>query len=254
MTRPPFDRAPIDRAMLAAFADGELGPEEAARVVLHLADHPADQAHVDELMAANAALQQAFAAPLAESVPDRFRDLILGAPPAQVIPFPRRVLASARTGWLAAGLAAAAALAAVAVLAPQGAPVPGALLAAGPVGADSDLGALLAATPSGEARALGADRSLTVLASLPAAQGFCREVELIDRAAATLSVALACTQGAGWSVAVVVTEALPTATAQEIVPASGAASADLGPWLDRVGAGLVLDPAEEARLIARGWR
>lgn len=249
MTRPP-----IDRAMLAAFADGELGPEEAARVVMHLADHPEDQAHVDDLMAANAALQQAFAAPLAEAVPDRFRDLILGAPPATVVPFPRRVLASARTGWLAAGLAAAAALAAVAVLAPQGAPVPGALLAAGPVAPDSDLGAILAAAPSGAAQALGADRALTVLASLPAAQGFCREVELIDRAAATLSVALACTEGTGWSVAVVVTEALPAGQAQAIAPASGATGADLGPWLDRLGVGLVLDPAQEAAAIASGWR
>lgn len=252
MTRPP-----IDRAMLAAFADGELSPEDAARVVMHLADHPADQAHVDDLMAANAALQRAFAAPLAEPVPDRFRDLILGAtpaPPATVVPFPRRVLASARTGWLAAGLAAAAALAAVAVLAPQGAPAPGAVLAAGLVAPGSDLAAILATAPSGAAQALGADRALTVLASLPAAQGFCREVELIDRAAATLSVALACTEGAGWSVAVVVTEALPEAQAQVIVPASGAAGADLGPWLDRLGAGLVLDPAQEAAAIANGWR
>jgi hypothetical protein len=249
MTRPP-----IDPAMLAAFADGELGPEEAARVVMHLADHPQDQAYVDELMAANAALQQAFAAPAAEPVPDRFRDLILGAPAAEVIPFRRRVLTSARTGWLAAGLAAAAAVAGVAVLAPQGGPTAGVFLAAGPVAPDSDLGAILAAAPSGESRAVGTDRALTVLASLPAGQGFCREVEMLDRAAATVSVALACTEGAGWSVAVVVTEALPAGAAQGIVPASGAVSVDLGPWLDRVGAGLVLDPSQEARLIADGWR
>ena len=46
----------IDRTRLAAFVDGELSPEEAAAVVMHLADHPADQAYVDDLFAANAAL------------------------------------------------------------------------------------------------------------------------------------------------------------------------------------------------------
>lgn len=59
MTRPQM----MDKQHLAAFADGELSPEEAAAVVMYLADHPADQAWVDDLMAANAALAQAFSTP-----------------------------------------------------------------------------------------------------------------------------------------------------------------------------------------------
>jgi len=36
MTRPTA----LDKHRLAAFADGELSPEEAAALVIHLADHP----------------------------------------------------------------------------------------------------------------------------------------------------------------------------------------------------------------------
>jgi anti-sigma factor RsiW len=35
---------PMDRERLAAFVDGALAPEDAATVVMHLADHPQDQA------------------------------------------------------------------------------------------------------------------------------------------------------------------------------------------------------------------
>lgn len=254
MTRPETDpdrQTVMDKTLLAAFADGVLEPEEAARVVLHLADHPGDQAYVDEVMAANAALQQAFAAPLAEPVPPRIRAAILGdAPASNVVPLvrPRRAMA-----WGLVGLAAAAALATVAVLGPLAPTAPGAQLAVGPVPAASELGTLLAAAPSGTVQDAGAGRSLTVLATLPTAAGFCREVELIDRPAATLARALACTEGPGWRVAVVVAEGM-TETATGIAPATGGAGADLTPWLDSLGAGLVLDAQGEAQAMARGWR
>ncbi len=56
------DGHPNGQDPLAAFVDGELSPEEAAEVVMHLADHPADQTYVDDLFAANAALAEAFSA------------------------------------------------------------------------------------------------------------------------------------------------------------------------------------------------
>ena len=82
---------------LAAFVDGEMTPEAAAEVVMHLADHPLDQAYVDDLMAANEALAKAFAGPMSEQVPPRILAAIegwqsagLAAVPSTVIPFRRR--------------------------------------------------------------------------------------------------------------------------------------------------------------------
>jgi hypothetical protein len=254
----PIPPTVLDKATLAAFADGELPPEQAAAVVLHLADHPGDQAYVDDIVAANAALARAFSAPMDEPVPDRFRTLILGAeaaPTARVLPFPRRVLASARAGWSVAGLSAAAALTAVALLWPS-APAPtGAILAAGPVAPDSALALALQTARSGEARDLGAGRGLTITASLPVPDGFCREVELSDAGAGSLTQGLACTRGQGWSVVVALSAAQTAGDAQAVyAPASGDAVPDLSPYLDQVQAGAVLDPAAEADLIARGWR
>lgn len=109
----------MDRNRLAAFADGGLSPEEAAAVVMHLADHPEDQAFVDDLMASNALLVRAFSGPSQEPVPERFRAIILPEEgrdrTADVIPFRRRLHRSlpALAGF---GAAAAAVLAGVAVL------------------------------------------------------------------------------------------------------------------------------------------
>jgi anti-sigma factor RsiW len=85
----------MDKDRLAAFVDGELSPEEAAAVVLHLADTPVDQAYVDDLFAANEALAQAFGAPLSEPVPEAIHAAIMGPSAAtNVVAFrPRRALA-----------------------------------------------------------------------------------------------------------------------------------------------------------------
>ena len=142
MTRKPM----IDKDRLAAFADGELSPEEAAAVVMHLADHPEDQAWVDEVMAANVALARAFSAPMAEPVPDRFRALILpeAEPAATVVAFrPRRAMPQV---WAGAAVALAAALAVMAFL-----PEPEAGLRVGPVAAGSPLEAALMAQAFAEA-------------------------------------------------------------------------------------------------------
>lgn len=259
----------MDKTRLAAFVDGELSPEEAAAVVIHLADHPEDQAWVDDLAAANAALARAYSAPMHEPVPPAIRDTILppaspgtgAAGAAPVLPFRRRVLASARAGWSAAAVAAlAAAAAGVALLAPV-APVPGpgagatATLAVGAVAEGTPLAAALSGLRSGEARTLDGGQTLTVLATMPVAGGHCREVEIDDAAAGVLGRALACTRGAGWTVTVAISEVAATPDAEGVfAPAGGGAAADLGPWLDRMGAGLALGAADEAAAIARGWR
>lgn len=241
----------MDRERLAAFVDGELSPEEAAAVVLHLADHPADQAYVDDLFAANAALANAFGAPVTERVPDTILATIDGAAArAAILPFRLRPVG------VAAGLAMAAALTAVAVLTR---PEAGPALALGPVMGGSALAEALDVLPSGVVAKMPDGREMMVLASFAVEGGHCREVELMDRAATAIELGLVC-QGeevvgghGGWQVEVVLKEAFGTAAAEEFVAAEGAMAMGLSPFLDQRGAGLALTPEEEAAAIAAGW-
>lgn len=241
----------IDRDQLAAFADGELEPEDAAAVVMHLADHPGDQAFVDEVMAANIALARAFQAPMQEPVPDRFTALILRDAADTVIPFrPKAKLRVWGAGLIAAGMAIAAALATVAIL--RGAE-PG--LSVGPVATASALHQILTTTPSGEVVAFGGLGNLTILASLPATDGFCREFEVIAQDVGQLQVGLACREGGAWAVDVLLAEAITSdlAASDAYVPASGDAIPEMDTWLEQRGAGLALRPDEEAAAMAKGW-
>jgi hypothetical protein len=167
-----------------------------------------------------------------------------------VIPFRPRA-----RGIVATGLALAASVALAAVLLTRPEAGRSLALAAGPVPAGGALAAHLAATPSGEPVDLGAGRALMILATLPVeGGGHCREVEVVDRTAGRLDLALACTRGAGWQVEVALSEPLPEAAAGGgFVPAGGAETAGLTPWLDRLGAGLALAPEAELQLIAAGW-
>jgi Putative zinc-finger len=250
MTRPTV----MDKDRLAAFVDGELSPEEAAAVVMHLADHPQDQAHVDDLMAANAALVQAFARPMEEPVPPALRDLILGEAESAsvVVSFRARPRLSTLAVWggLATGAALAAGLA-LAVYLPSGG---GPDLVPGPLAADSPLQPALAALPSGEVQTLPDGAELMILATLPTPGGFCREVEVVRPADQSLQAALVCTEGRGWEVEVVIAENLAAAAAAEgFATASGDEAQSFVPFLDRMGAGAVLSPQEEVAAMTRGW-
>lgn len=250
MTRPTV----MHKDRLAAFVDGELSPEEAAAVVMHLADHPEDQAYVDDLMAANAALAQAFARPMEEPVPPALRALISGeaAPAAVVVPFRSQPRRSAPAVW--GGLVAGAALAAGLVLAvylPTGA---GPDLAPGPLAADSRLQPALASLPTGEVQTLPDGSEVMILATLPTPGGFCREIEVVRPAVQSLQAALVCTEGRGWEVEVVIAENLASAaTAEGFATASGDEAQSFALFLDRLGAGATLSPQEEAAAMARGW-
>lgn len=239
----------MDKDRLAAFADGEMTPEDAAAVVMHLADHPEDQAYVDDLMAANEALAKAFAMPMSEPVPPAILAAVEGRQSvalASVLPFARRPFLA--TG----GLALAASVAVAAVLWPQTEDI---RLAVGTVPGGSVLHDHLQSLPSGETIRIGAEAELTILATLPTPNGHCREVEVIDPALGRLDLVLACQQKGGWRIEVALAEALPDAVAdQTYTPADGADALALTPWLDRLGAGFALDSAAEAEAIARRWQ
>ncbi len=247
----------IDRERLAAFVDGELSPEEAAEVVLYLADHPADQAWVDDLMAANAALAKAFAAPLAEPVPPAIIAAIgLGAPQeeARVVPF-ARVRTRSVSAFVAGALALAATVAGVVVTGVL-TTERSAMLAVGPVAAETALAQLLDEVPMGVPQRLDGLGEVTILASMPTVDGFCRELEVLDEEAGLLRAGLACSVGGGdWDIAVVIEERIPESGAEDgFAAASGTLAAGLSPFLDQVGAGMILTPQEEAEVIAGNWR
>ncbi len=242
----------MDPDTLAAFVDGELSPEQAARVVIHLADHPQDQAYVDELMAANVALAQAFAAPLSEPVPAAIHAAIMGAS-ANVVPLrPRGWRPDVRMVTYAA-LAVAAALAMVAVLPPL-ATNPGDGLAIGPVAAGSALDSALTTLASGTPLALEGGAEVMILATLPTPTGHCREVEVLHHEANRLDLGIACrSDGTPWIVEAMLSETLASSGTDGFVPASGAEAQSLQFALDRLGAGETLLPAAEADLLAKGW-
>lgn len=248
----------MDKERLAAFADGELSPEEAAAVVMHLADHPGDQAYVDEIMAANVALARAFRAPMDEAVPERLARLVLPErsdgqkePSPNVISFPLLGKGRSRAArMLAAGVAVAAALATVAFL-----PGGDAGLTVGPVAQASALHGVLSATPSGQVVSLGRAGDVTVLSSLPATEGYCREFEVISPRAGQIQHGLACQVSGGWTVDVLLAEshAGSSEPSDSYVPATGDATGTIDRWLDRRGAGVALTAQEEEALLANGW-
>lgn len=237
----------FDKSHLAAFADGELPPDEAAAVVMYLADHPEDQAYVDDLMAANAALARAFAAPMSEPVPPAILATIEGRNRVSA-----KVLAFLRPPVVAFGGMALAASVVLALLLQPEAPDFG--LQTGDVAKAQPLFDHLQSLPSGQTVSMAGGQALTILATLPVDAGFCREVEVIDSASKRRDVALACTDGNGWHIDVAVSETIPAQTSDPgYVPASGAGVDALAPWLDRLGAGITLDAAAETKAISGGW-
>lgn len=236
----------MDRGRLAAFVDGELSPEEAAAVVMHLANHSADQAYVDDLFAANAALSAAFDAPMREPVPERLLRVIDGPAMVAVWPFRRRVKA------VGGAVALAASLASVAVMIPRDTGVD---LAVGPVLPEDALARLLDTLPSGRVHSTKGEGEVMVLATMPTPDGHCREIEVIDREAGEIALALTCrAAGGGWTVEVVLSEPLSAVETEDgFVPADGAEMQGLSVFLDGKKAGPALSAAEEADLIGRGW-
>jgi hypothetical protein len=278
----------MDRERLAAFVDGALEPEEAAEVVLRLEASPADRAYVDRLMELGSLLGEAYAAPLYEPVPERFLRTVFGAPVAElaaelapeskqesaaVAPRaeaapPRRAArtddprggvrpASRRARGLrvaAFGAVAASAAFLVAFGSLRDEDV-GALALTG--AAEAALAAALETRPSGAVA--GPDgASITLIATFLDAEGRpCREFELRDPAAASLTRGLACREDGDWRSEIALSTRIASAAAaggsEDFVPAEGPAAGAISAALDRIGAGLSLTPAEEQALVASGW-
>lgn len=239
----------MDKDRLAAFVDGELGPEEAAQVAMHLADHPADQAYVDDLYAANEALAQAFAAPLHEPVPEAILATIMGqtaqSTAPNVVPFRRRM------PLVAGGLALAASLVAVALVLPGlNAGADG--LALGPMAAADPVTQTLDGQASGVPVTLSDGRQSMVLASFAMPDGrFCREFELVDSAKGRVDYGLGCRSEQTWVIEAVIAEV--AAVDPGYVPADGGEADTLTRYLERGGEPVLLDAAAETAAIQRRW-
>lgn len=231
---------------LAAYADGTLPEAEAAAMAAHLATHPGDRAWVAAVIASNAQVQAAFAAPMHEPVPAAMLEAIWAKPQADnVVPFrPRRLVP-----WAGAAMAASVAAALLLGAWDRG---PAPLLAPGGPITDAPLIAALERAASGQSVALN-DGTLVPSLSFFAADGRpCREVAL--QAATAQTHAVVCKSDTDWTVEVAVAQPAQTrAGGTDFTPASGSGEDPLAAVLDRLGASPGLDPAAEAALIAQGW-
>lgn len=195
-------RTVSDPAKLAAFVDGALSPEEAARMVLHLADCPGDRAYVDAMMEMNALLAAAYGDPIHQAIPERLRATIY--PAAAVAPRARPAAARdtraparrpGNTAWAALAASAAIAFGLAAALAPGRDPAGSSSAGlAGP-----ELRAALETSPGFAGIETADGAMITIMNSFFAGDGRpCREFEVLDAVLRTQG--LACRgAGGGWT-------------------------------------------------------
>lgn len=247
----------ITEEMLLAYVDGALSPEDAAKVVVCLVDHPAEQARVEAMMSLNETLARAYDAPMQEPVPQAIHDAIMqngaekASPGAHVIPFPR----AKRATLLAAGMALAATVALAVMVAPHLRRGQDAHLAVGPVAAGGALETVLNDYASGREMRFGDGSSIVAVASFASQRyGLCREIEHLPAARNALETAIVCARkGEGWHVELAT--AVPGAVADKgFVPAQGEKPDMVAPFLDAIGAGFALAPKQEAQAIKNRWQ
>ncbi|MDG1207787.1 MAG: zf-HC2 domain-containing protein [Paracoccaceae bacterium] len=249
----------MDKARLAAFVDGELSPEDAAEVVMHLANDPVDQAYVDELMALNVMIADAYDTPLHQPVPPE----ILATIAADGEPTAKEAPVVSLTGWrrsrrfAAWGGAALAAGIAVFLVVPGLQSPDLANVALGPIVADHPQSLALSELETGEKRKIGDDAEISITASFRTSdKGVCREFAVNHETKPNLVSGIACPAAdvpGGWvveaSVAVLLNENTGAFT-----PASGDSSDPFSAFLDKVGAGRTLTPDEEVDARSNSWR
>jgi len=240
---------------LEAFVDGELSPEDAATVLMHLANSPEDRAYVERLERVNQALTDLYAAPLALPVPEDLRRCILG-PDADWTRAANSRRAP-RPAWLRAGAAMAASIALVVGLSLTRDAPPGFRVSTGTVLPGTPLREVLDRKPSGEPRSVGDEVVLIVVGTFFDGRNRpCREFEAVRAVEREMEHAIACRTPAGeWYVELAVTQpvvadaASPTAYA----PAEGPGSAALDEALNALGAGMFLSADEEHRLLSSNF-
>ena len=248
----------IDDATLLAFADGELAPEEAARVEAEAARDPALRARIERVRALRSALAAAYDDTLTEPPPERLTSAISGGAPeaeAEVIdlaPVRRRrapygvAPLAIRWGSVAASLVVAFAFGRFFTASPK----PPALVA-GPSGGLVAQGTLAASLERQLASTQSAAAPVKIGVSFQGADGrYCRT--FLTRQAHPLA-GLACRNPAGWQVRMAV-EAAPLASAAGgYATAAAETPAPVLEAVDQSIRGQPLDAAAEAKARDAGW-
>lgn len=249
MTRTTWTEAEI-----GAFMRGALDGPDADRIAAALESDPAAQAAAERLEAgataapeADALLREAFAAPMRETAPPALMAAVLGAP-GKVAAFPaRRRIATWASAAMAASLALVVGIGAGFSLRPDAPQT--ATLSVGAV--DGARVAAFEGAPSGSV----ADGVRLTASFRDAAGQACREFETLDAGGVASGGGVACRAGDAWRVLMLAAAPRPADGAgSDFAPASGAAIDPLGAYLDAIGAGPALSPAEEAAALAKGWR
>jgi hypothetical protein len=230
---------------LMAFADGELGPAEAASVAAAAAADPALAARIEgfrQSRARIAVLRRDTSVP--DALVARIRALDSASAPsaaAQVMAFTPRPRAPLWQLPLAACVALLAGLAIGAFLprTDDGAATGPALLAL------SGLDEALPALPSGQSATLAGGARLTAISTFETETGdLCREIEIAAPEGAT-TAAIACRAPAGWETRLALAA---DGGAGGYAPAGALDTLDA--WLAANGAGTPLSPQDEAARLA----
>jgi hypothetical protein len=249
------ERDAISDDMLMALADNELDRAEAARVRAAIAADPALARRFALFRESRAAAAGAHADALHEQVPDRLLAAVRAAdartrPAAPVVPLRPR----AAPAWRPLALAASLALALGGVLGFQAGRIagPDAQPAAGFGAPGPVLAAALEAAPSGRVREF-AGGSLIVMNTHPVAGGFCRDFALAGSAAgAPAMIGLACREDGTWRTRLVMVQ--PAEGSATGFRPAGTDDPLITELLERLDARPPLSAAEEAALLANGWR
>jgi hypothetical protein len=251
----------LDETTLAAFADGELAPEEAAHVEAEAARDPAVAARIDRLRALRVAVRGAFDDALAEAPPERALAAIRqggGRDAAEVVNLAearRRRTGSrlARVGplavrWGAVAASLVLAFAAGRFVVPPSAPPPTSI-AAGSGGLMAH-GALAAGLERQLASTQGSGAPVKIGLSFQASDGrYCRTFVLRQ---ARPVAGLACRDPVGWRVKMAL-DAPPAPTATYHT-AADETPAPVLEAVDQTIRGQPLDAAAEAKARDSGWR
>lgn len=237
---------------IAAFVDGALDDEEAARIAASI-DRDADaRALAEEVGQGNALLRAAFADVAKAPAPPALA-ATLAYPTETVMPFRKRRVQ--RRAWIPAAIAASVAIVVGVGIGSQFGETDGATgpeITLGDAPRDSDLHLALETLPSGTAHD---DRILPMLTFRDVSGRYCREFEVVGDLAEELEFGIACrTEDAAWHVEIIVTA--PTINPDDggFAPASGPGADALASMIEALGGGAPLAPDAEASLLRNNWQ
>lgn len=247
----------MERTRLAAYVDGNLEPEEAAAVVMHLADTPEDQAYVDSLLGMNRILNNAFGSATQEPVPPRILDAIF--PPQKKAVRPKWRFRF--EDWFApTGLSALAAVLLIVFFGFYERPAVTEGLQTGAVSSAGAFHDILENNVSGFTGEIKNEGIITLIAVFYDQDGRpCREYEIQQYVGEVMTRGIACREvqddDATWDIAMTASEQMKQFVdgASGYVPADGPSYSAVSVALDTLGAGPGLSPEEERQLLSNNW-